>query len=579
MKVIEYRERPIDHQAAAFLCRGAAGPDAALRRAVVSLLSQAAGKGHVCLDLQDLASGTLQGGEPDGLRLPEMERLKRIIAGLPSVGRPGERKPLLLDAAGRLYLYRFRKYEQSVTDGILVRCSATADIDRERLSEGLARLFPATTAPEPDRQREAAEAALLRRFSVISGGPGTGKTSTVLRILALLLEQPGGSTHRIAMAAPTGKAAARLTASIASLQESLPCSEKVRQSMPSGVSTLHRLLGRFPGGGFRHNPDNLLPVDTLIVDEASMIDLPLMAAIVDALPGESRLILLGDRDQLASVEAGAVLGDICKAGEKPGSAVSGCLAILERNYRFREGSGITELARAVNSGDARTAASLFACGSYPSLTWRTATDYAAMRSLLARRLVDGYRSCLEAETPAEALQRFDRFRLLCALREGPWGVEGINRLAESVLAAAGLVSPSGSFWHGRPVLVTENDYQRRLFNGDIGIILPDASSQGRLKTFFPSPDGPPRAIPPEMLPRHETAFAMTVHKSQGSEFDEVLLLLPPSDSPVLCRELLYTAITRSRERLVVAGTEALFATAIGRTNDRRSGLQDALCGG
>lgn len=578
MKVIEHRERPIDRQAAAFLCRGAAGADEGIQRTVVSLLSQAAGQGHVCLALHDIASCVLQGGGQDGLRLPDPERLRRIILELPSVGVPGERKPLLLDHAGRLYLYRFRMYEQQVAEGILQRCAAGVDVDQVTLSEGLARLFPATAEGESCRQREAAESALRSRFSVISGGPGTGKTSTVVRILALLLEQPGGNGHRIAMAAPTGKASTRLTASIAALQATLPCSDAVRHSMPATVSTLHRLLGQVHGGGFRHHRENRLPVDTLIIDEASMVDLTLMAATIDALPGESRLILLGDRDQLASVEAGAVLGDICKAAEKPGSAVSGCLTVLERNFRFKRGSGLAELAHAINTGNAVTAASLVADSSFPAISWHTVADNAAMRRFMSKRLVDGYRPFLEAETPVEALRRFDRFRVLCSIREGPWGVEGINRLAESVLASTGLASPSGSFWRGRPVLVTENDYQRRLFNGDIGIILPDPASQGRLRAFFPSPDGTPQGIPPELLPKHESAFAMTVHKSQGSEFDEVLLLMPPADSPVLGRELLYTAVTRSRERLVVAGSGELFATAVARTGDRRSGLQDALSG-
>ncbi|NTU90314.1 MAG: exodeoxyribonuclease V subunit alpha [Chlorobiaceae bacterium] len=575
---MEFRERPIDRQAAAFLCRGATGNDASILRLVVSLLSQAVGQGDVCIGIDDIASVKLTDGEELDVSLPETAELYRMLGNLPSVGRPGERRPLVLDAAGRLYLYRYWRYEQLVAAGIVSGCALFAEnIDPDTLSEGLERLFPSDGERGEDRQRRAAEAGVLRHLSVISGGPGTGKTSTVVRILALLLEQPDGLAQRIAMAAPTGKAAARLKASIASMRDSLRCDESIKKAIPAEVTTIHRLLGSLPGASaFRHHAGNPLPYDTVIVDEASMIDLSLMSALLTALPGNSRLILLGDRHQLSSVEAGAVLGDICKAGETPGALNEGSVTILERNFRFREGSGIAELSNAVNSGNPTETMQLLNDEARPAIRWRQIPEKSELRPALATSIIDGYRAYLEAGTPAEALSRFDRFRVLCALREGPWGVTGLNRTVESLLAAAGLIEPTGDNWRGRPVLVTENDYMHKLFNGDIGIILPDGSPENILRAFFPMPDGSIRTLPSELLPEHETAFAMTVHKSQGSEFDHVLMLLPPTDSPVLTRELVYTGITRARVSIEILGNEPVFSKAVQRRTERRSGLQDAL---
>ena len=576
---IAFNERAIDRQAAAFLCRGVQCADGELSRIVVSLLSQAVGQGSICLALDEIASGTVKAGEAEEVALPDLAGLRSLLGRLPAVGHPGERRPMVLDDAGRLYLYRYWRYEAKTA--AFIERMASGDglaIDEELLEDGLERLFPASACSgAEDFQRIAARAALHRRFSVISGGPGTGKTSTVVRILCLLLEQPGGLRGRIAMAAPTGKAAARLKSSISAMRLSLPCTEAVRAVLPSEVTTIHRLLGPLPTG-FRHAASNQLPFDTVIVDEASMIDLPLMYALLDAMPPHARLILLGDRDQLASVEAGAVLGDTCRAGEAAGSAVDGCITLLKRSFRFSDSSGIGGLARAVNAGDEATAFDLLSKGSLPDICWISLADQGRMRSLLAEEIVNGYRASLEADTPTAALEFFDRFRVLCALREGPFGVAGLNRSIESLLSGAGLISPSGPFWPGRPVLVTENDPATRLYNGDTGMLLPDPAEGNALRAFFPGHEGTLRSLPPERLPRHETAFAITVHKSQGSEFDRVLLVLPPSDSPLLTRELVYTAITRAKSSIGIAADEAVFSAAVRRRIERRSGLCDLLAG-
>ena len=574
--MIDFIERPIDRQAAAFLCRGVT-ESAEVLRTVVSLLSQAVGQGHVCLDLEEIAGQLVRiPGEEEPLRLPDADSLVAALRSLPTLGGPGEHRPLGLDDAGRLYLYRHFRYEALLADAIRARASSeSGGIDEATLAGQLDRYFPPSANAE-DRQRQAALTALRRRFSVISGGPGTGKTTTVVRILGLMLEQPGGERMRFALAAPTGKAATRLAASIALLRETLPCPDEVKRTIPGQVTTIHRLLGTLPGSiGFRHNERNPLPCDAVIVDEASMVDLPLMTALVTALPPQARLILIGDRDQLASVEAGAVLGDLCRAAESPGSAVAGCVTVLDRNYRFGDGSGIAALSRAVNAGCDREALRLLADSGSSTIALEAPPTRETMKKRLAAPVLDGFRAYLEAGTPAEALRLFERFRILTALREGPWGATGMNHAAESLLHGAALIRLDSQFYRGRPVLVTENDYIHKLFNGDTGIILPDPES-GHLKAFFAAPDGTVRAIPPEFLPRHETAFAMTVHKSQGSEFDRVLMVLPPEDSILLTRELIYTGITRARQSVMVWSDEAVFSAAVKRRTERRSGLRERL---
>ncbi|NTU58678.1 MAG: exodeoxyribonuclease V subunit alpha [Chlorobiaceae bacterium] len=573
--VIDFSERPIDRQVSAFLCRNVPG-DIEPVRTILSLLSQAVGQGSICLDLAEIAGNTVRRSSGSEMLLPGLDHLRSIVQALPSVGRQGEHRPLVLDDEGRLYLYRYFRYQQILAGQIFSRTSSgSPEIDEPTLIKSLDRLFPQDGYGD-DRQRQAASTALKRRFSVISGGPGTGKTSTVVRILCLLLEQPGGLRQRIAMAAPTGKAAARLSSSIVAIRESLQCSGEANLAIPEQVTTIHRLLGTLPGStGFRHSDRNPLPYDTVIVDEASMIDLPLMTALITALLPDARLILLGDKEQLASVEAGAVLGDICRAGETYGSVVENCVTVLEKNYRFSEGSGISELSRAVNAGDDVEAMALMDAPGSTRISLEPLPNRDAIRRRIGVPLIDGYRGFLEAEDAAEALRRFERFRILCALRDGPWGAVGMNNVAETVLSSAGLLHVDGVFYCGRPLLVTENDYVHRLFNGDTGIILPDPSN-GSLRAYFAAADGSVRSLPPEFMPKHETAFAMTVHKSQGSEFERVLMILPPEDKALLTRELIYTGITRAKESLTIWGDQSVFASAVRRRTERRSGLLDAL---
>ena len=587
----------IDRQFAAFICRQAGSRDPHLE-AAAALLSRGVTAGDVCLDL----SGSIDEGRAAGYRLESVATWRERLAAAPVVGAPGEFKPLILDQADRLYLQRYWRYENELAEAILKR-GEPALFDRERLKQGLARLFPPTPG-ETDWQRVAALAAVTRRFCVISGGPGTGKTSTVVKVLALLLEQAEalgtGSALRIALAAPTGKAAARLKESIAAGLDK--AEQEVRGLIPEDVFTLHRLLGYLKGSsGFRHNSENPLPYDVVIVDEASMVSLPLMAKLLCALRRDTRLILLGDRDQLASVEAGAVLGDMCDTGavhgfspdfaalaaEVAGDAVSvqpglgtlgDAVVLLKKSYRFSSTGGIGKIGALVNAGDA--AAALAACldPALPEVSLASLPPAGGLAEALAKRITDGYAAYLHEQSPEGAFNKFSRFRILCAMRSGPYGVDAVNQLVRQRLAQAGLIHPHGRWYAGQPVMISKNDYNLGLFNGDVGLILPDAEQGGELRAFFPSGSGGMRKVLPLRLPEYECAFAMTVHKSQGSEFDRVLLVLPDRDTPVLTRELVYTAITRAKESVELLATESLFIAAVERRVIRRSGLRERLWG-
>ncbi|WP_052263338.1 exodeoxyribonuclease V subunit alpha [Geobacter pickeringii] len=584
--------RDIDHRFAEFIGRIALRPSEELTDAVRAL-SSAVGQGHVCIDLTD---GCAEGGA---------QRRVEALRASGAVGRPGEHAPLILDEGGRLYLYRYWRYESDLAETLKEKASVSPEVDGERLADGIVRLFGPPDPRDIDWQRIAAAAAVRSCVSVISGGPGTGKTSTVVRIMALLLEQGGERPVRIALAAPTGKAAARLRESIRGAKERLAVSGEIRDLIPDEVMTLHRLLGVIPDSNrFRHHADHLLPYDVVIVDEASMVALPLMAKLAAALGARTRLILLGDRDQLASVEAGAVLGDICDVGRLhrfslsfrqfvadvtgegagPGDAepdpapLADSVVILRRNYRFGTDSGIGRLSRLVNEGEAEGALALLHGEEHAGVTWRETPAADSLHSVLEQRVIDGYRHYLGGDDPAAALAAFDRFRILSAVREGRYGVNGLNHAVERILTSARLAECGRRWYRGRPVMITVNDYSLRLFNGDVGIALPDNEASGGLSVYFPAPDGGIRKLSPLRLPPHETAFAMTVHKSQGSEFDAVLLVVPPVESPVVTRELLYTGITRARSGVELWCGEEIFRRAVLRRIERRSGLREALWG-
>ncbi|HIJ94569.1 MAG TPA: exodeoxyribonuclease V subunit alpha [Desulfuromonadales bacterium] len=604
MAKISYELTALDRHFAAFIRREAAHAPACLEL-VAALVSHAVGNGNICLNLSECAAAELTLDDHD-YQLPELKEMLEQLAASGVVGFPGEFKPLVLDADGRLYLYRYWKYESDLARIIQDKSAIpVCDLDENLLARAVRRLFPVTADDGIDWQQVAALAALKKKFCVISGGPGTGKTSTVVKILALLLEQAPGSRLRIALAAPTGKAAARLKESIRRMKDALECSAGIKAQIPEDVTTIHRLLGVRSGSvRFRHTADNQLPHDVVIIDEASMVALPLMAKLVVAIRNDARLILLGDRDQLASVEAGAVLGDICGTGRSTrysqgfadfvsrvtgytvadradcgdSGHLSDALVVLQRTYRFGADSSIGAISRAVNAGEGRQACAILKDESCSGSRWQVIPRPDRLKNALAEIIVTGYGRYLSAGSPVEALRLFDSFRILCALRQGPYGVSGMNALVEDVLAAKGLIDHHTRWYPGRPVMITVNDYTMKLFNGDIGIVMPDPEHDDTPRVWFPAVEGGVRSVSPVRVPAHETVYAMTVHKSQGSEFERVLLLLPDHDSDALARELIYTGITRAKQDVEVWADEEVFVAAVSRRVDRKSGLAAALWG-
>ena len=731
--------RALDRAFAAFLAREVPDAPAPLLLAA-ALASHQLGRGHVCLDLaQTLAEPDLALSlPPEGDSLEDPPPLPSALLGELTladwqealthpliVGHGPGSTPLVLDAT-RLYLRRYWHHEREIRHHIAARLGKSDDTCRspgspavrridegadrrpaetthtaetETLSAALSALFPPSTTL--DWQKAACALATRSPFAVITGGPGTGKTTTVVKLLALLQTLALGEGRRalrIRLAAPTGKAAARLNESIAGQVSSLQLEglapllaapekpegsnplwepnllgdkavDHLRRAIPTEVTTLHRLLGSRPDTRhFRHNARHPLPLDVLVVDEASMVDVEMMAALLDALPPRARLVLLGDKDQLASVEAGSVLGDLCARAEgghyRPetadwlaeatgqalppemidpaGAPLDQAIAMLRVSHRFDAASGIGQLARAVNrdaaSREKRAAIREVLGHGYADLSHlklETDRDRGLERLVVSGhpagfpdrgksagegRIVNGktlpppvgYRHYLEVmqnldvmkhaspeanpdgESDREALDDWARqvlaahgqFQLLCALRRGPWGVEGLNERIRAALEKEGLIDSGDGrrLWYpGRPVLVTRNDYGLGLMNGDIGITLalPQPSGEGNahqgpaLRVAFPAGDGSGRIkwVLPSRLQAVETVFAMTVHKSQGSEFTHTALLLPDAPNPILTRELVYTGITRARHWLTLVETgRGQLLDAVERRVMRVSGL-------
>ncbi|HET9818560.1 MAG TPA: exodeoxyribonuclease V subunit alpha [Rhodanobacteraceae bacterium] len=539
-----------------------APPEAALAAA---LAARAIADGHSALAL-DLAQTWLDGLAGDGSAsgLPEASAWCDALRQSPAVhvhdGKaPAARVPLVLDAKRRVYLRRYFDYELGLAQALITRAAGPDTGSRVPSHESRA------DGIDPEQQR-AIDTALAHRFTLVTGGPGTGKTHSVVRMLVALARQAHtrGETLRIALAAPTGKAAARLSDSVHGQLARLDLPPAIAQQIPDRAGTVHRLIGLSPWQARpRFDRASPLPVDVLVVDEVSMVDLPLMAKLVDAVPEHARLILLGDPDQLAAVEAGNVLGALVEATD--GGPLQHCHAPLVRSHRFGEGSALAALSAAIACGDADAALRTLAENGDATLVGHDAKlpDEATAR----------YRAVLDAPDPAEALRAARGFRVLTALRQGPSGCIAIDRAIAQRLQRAVGVRADAQWWRGRLLLVTANRPELDLFNGDTGVVWPDAN--GTLKAWFDGPQGVLRALAPAVLPPHEGAFALTVHKAQGSEFDRVALVTGP-DSAVLTRELLYTGITRARSGIAVYSTADTLRAGIGRRTLRMTGLADRL---
>jgi len=606
-----------------------------------ALVSHQLGRGEVFLDLEKLCrqpgltlalpseddAGQLEHDESFAV-LPtyQLQQWQSTLSQSSLVGLTHGNTPLVL-AGKRLYLRRYWQYQQILDQAIQQRLQPIRDTLPAAVQDDIKTLFP-ESKEHPDWQKIACVLALRARFAIITGGPGTGKTTTLTKLLALLIKlanDESGPAHKlnILLAAPTGKAAARVSESISKALEKLEISDAIKQLIPQKASTLHRLLGsRHDSRRYLHDRNNPLVADIVIVDEASMIDLEMMASLLDALADSTQLILLGDKDQLASVEAGSVMGDLCHGAENAaydeqtrawinpyldnkldttavaGSAINQQTVMLRYSHRFGEHSGIGQLAKAVNHGDVSSANDILSDSiTYQDLKHLVLSDVADRRLKQLITHSDGkdstrqgyghYRDAIKQRpqvtvrpelvegpdhsSPNDAAQynhwakqvldAFDTFQVLCALRRGPWGVEGLNQRIEQWL-----FDQLPALWYeGRPVMITRNDYNLGLMNGDVGITLKD--STGKLRVAFPSENSGDtvniRWVSPMRLPDVETAFAITVHKSQGSEFNHVALVLPETKTPVLTRELIYTGITRAKDNFTLLESRAeIFNQAI-----------------
>ena len=601
--------RPADVHTARAVARMAGEPEETVQLAV-ALAVRALRNGSVAVDL-DTVSGTVfdeseEQIDVSGLPWPEpgawLETCRR--SPLVTVGATTDGgRPLRL-ADGLLYLERYWQQEELVRTQLQQRFAAGCyPLDHERVAGALRRLFPRTGLDEGevDRQQLAAAVSALSRVTVLAGGPGTGKTTTVARLLALLHDQSGPEL-RIALAAPTGKAAARLEEAVRAASAAMEPADRERVGDVS-ASTLHRLLGWQPGSRsrFRHDAANHLPHDVLIVDEMSMVSLTMMARLLEAVRPDARLVLVGDPDQLSSVEAGAVLSDIARAPGTPSPELAAGLGSLDlpgpaegvapvhgvvqltRPWRF--GRAIDHLARAIRGDDPDEVVRVLRSGDEAVGFTELELDPAAGRlpaaaelSELAGLVREAGRRTRDAAAVGDvtgALQGLDQHRLLCAHRRGPYGVTRWSQEAEHWLAeAVPGYGEDGEWYVGRPLLVTANDYEMSLYNGDTGVVV--QRPEGLRAAFARGAE--PSLVAPVRLDAVQTVHAMTVHRAQGSQFTRVTFVVPPPDSPLLTRELLYTAVTRATDRVLVLGSEEAVRRAVRRPALRASGLRGRLAG-
>ena len=571
--------RPVDHALADTLRRLRPDtPEPVLLAA--ALASHALAFGHGQLPLARAAELFLEidADRPPPV-MPELESWLEAVAASPWVLAPADaadhNAPLVFEH-GQLYLRRYWRYEQSLADALRARSSTTSamTVDKAWRDQRLAELFPLLATDPHDAQAQAASALLDTRLLLLTGGPGTGKTTTVTRALVLAVEaaqSAGQPPPRIALAAPTGKAAARLAESLrdnlAALRASGHVSDDVAASLPTQASTLHRLLGWRAGGtGFAHDAGNPLRADWVVVDEASMVDLPLMAKLVAAVSPEAGLLLVGDPDQLPSVETGDVLAALCDRDSVLPRVH------LHRVHRQDAGLGVGALAERIRDGDAEGVLATLQSGAAAGVSWLAGTDRGLPAAALVAAL-PAYRAVQQAATPADALESAKAFRLLTALRDGPSGSQALNARIADALRPVG--ERDQRLFAGALLMVTANSPRHGLFNGDIGVAWPD--EQGQLRVWLDAGDiDGPRAWLPAALPAHEFAFALTVHKSQGSEFGEVFLALPERGARVLSRELLYTGLTRCRRSVTLWASEAALRDGLGRGAQRWSGLAQRL---
>ncbi|WJG07928.1 exodeoxyribonuclease V subunit alpha [Aliiglaciecola sp. LCG003] len=578
---------------------------------LAGLVSQKLSQQDSCLNINNIDFSTLQilGFDSTKSLLMSLEQARSVNVDNQQI----EAKPIIFEN-NNLYLQRYHQYEVSLANIIQNKLGSFLAVDQEHANTVLTELFsppPANQEKDTDWQKVAVCIAATRSFSLITGGPGTGKTTTVAKLLALLqgLASKQGKPLKIQLVAPTGKAAARLTESLLLARDRLPL--QYRWALDVQCSTIHRLLGSQPARvDFKHNQQNMLHLDVLIVDEASMVDLPLMSKLLGAVPIASRVILLGDQNQLSSVEAGSVLADICQAAlqgttepvysaevcqlvaelsgeiippveqQRVSGNISDCLVKLQKSHRFSASSPIGQLAKHVIQGEVNKGLTLLSQQqSGEGLSWyKNATLREFVRSYAS--LLSGYFGAIKLADIGQAFALLEKQQILCAQKNGSWGVENLNFMIEQELNKQGHISLDRKDYYGRPIMLSQNDHGLGIFNGDIGIIMADPEQPQLIKAWFKTGHEQYNGIVVSRLPRHDTVYAMTIHKSQGSEFEKVVLCLPESrdDKPImgLSRELFYTGLTRAKQRFELYGQQHVLEKCLQSACYRSSGLAQRL---
>lgn len=606
---------------------------------LAAYLSAQSGAQHTCINIENL-------GQPfAGVYLfPEHLALQNILDQSHTLANVKDKQvksnsPIILEG-NQLYLQRYWQYESQLAAIIRKKASKSNELDIPQTKDLINRLFGESNntnqqALTIDWQKVAVCVAASQALSFITGGPGTGKTTTVTRLLALLQGLAAtnplrkGKPLNIQLVAPTGKAAARLTESISAAKLKLPTT--LQANLPEQCQTIHRLLGARPQSPyFKANATNPLHLDVLVLDEASMVDLPLMAKLFAALPEHAQVILLGDQDQLASVETGSVLSDICAAcvtvinNQDPlaaysetmqqtlaelmdlprskansqqtqssnvsqNSVIQNSLVKLLKSHRFKDDSGIGQLAKHINSGQVTQSIALLKGNEFKDIDWYQPTENkpqtvaSEILKTLIVKLLPIYTEYLQAVQSGDIRKAFDTLQkqqVLCAQKSGFWGVNQLNTLIENELDKQGLIDNSKDFYIGRPVMLSKNDHQLKLFNGDVGIIMADPDNPSLTKVWFITPEGDVRGLLPSRLPSVDTLYAMTIHKSQGSEFESVYLCLPPitahNQGRGLNRELMYTGLTRAKKQFMLFSEQKALGLSLQQQCIRGSGLAGRL---
>ncbi len=556
---VDWNWEALDYQLANFLSRVDKDNSLAVEQAV-KILSHEVRQGHVCIWLDDFSDIEVSPSE----RTIEVADWRRSLLKSSAIGQPGDLTPLILDESNHLYFHRYWQYEQQLAAALKSRVHCELETPEDSWFDQQFKNLPLS-----EQQQEAVKKALSNNFSIISGGPGTGKTTTIASLLLLLNHFDPDA--RVGLAAPTGKAAMRMQEAMLNSAEQFDPADAVL--LETQAQTLHRLLGYQSGKvTFRYQQSNPLPYSVVIVDEASMIDLALMNKLVSAVAKDARLILIGDRHQLASVEAGSVFGDICI--DRQTNVLSSTLTLLTKSYRFSTGQGIEQLSKSINAGNSDAVIEILSSTKFPEIEWlNPEVDSIIWQQQLKTKVFQQLDAIKSAPSSAEKFANLSHFQLLCAHQKGRFGVAGISSAIDDWIQKKYRLADK--IWYaGKPLMIKENDYQTKLFNGDFGLVV--AEKEQKFRVVFQSSNEHSQSLSISRLPAHENAWAISVHKSQGSEFDEVMLVLPESPSPVISRELLYTAVTRAKSKITIVSNEKVLRHAIEHQIQRRSGLANGL---